>query len=170
MMFAHLPANVILLLQQGDETSFNEVYVHYADLLFVIISSITKDPERSKDVLQDTFLTMYSKIATLADPAKFHPWIIAIARNGALNAKKELHESLLEPEQWDQVADNVRQDDFISAWHSFLNEQENLIIAYKIVYELTFAEISKLTERPLASVYLTYRQALQKLKTHYGAK
>jgi DNA-directed RNA polymerase specialized sigma24 family protein len=54
-----------------------------------------------------------------------------------------------------------------ATWHHSLTDAENLIIAYKIVYEYTFEEIASLTNIPLTSVYKKYQAALTKLKKEY---
>jgi len=169
-MPVRLSNEIILGLQRGDETCFNVVYDRYRDLLYVIVYSILKDPEASKDVLQDTFVTVFEKARTLSHPDRFHGWVLTVARNLALNAKKSKRDVLLDPEAWETKASEDAPDNFLSAWHRFLSEEENLVIAYKVVYELTFAEIVHLVGKPLTTVYKIYAGALKKLRQAYQAE
>jgi len=166
-MFKRLPIDTISGLQMGDEASFNRMYDHYRDLLYVIIHSITGHTETSQDILQDTFVKAFSDIGSLRNPLYFHSWIISIAKNLAINAKTKLRETTLDDEAWSQIGTDETPSDFISLWHSYLSRDENLIIAYRIVYELTFAEIAKLIDMPPASVYQMYQRALKTLREHY---
>ena len=166
-MFKRLPIETIIGLQNGDEASFNEMYGRYRDLLYVIIHSITGHTETSQDILQDTFIKAFRDIGALNNPLAFHGWIISIAKNLALNAKSKTRETLLEEEAWNQIGTEETPSDFISLWHSYLSREENLVVAYRIVYELTFAEIAKLMEMPLASAYQIYRRALATLRERY---
>jgi len=152
-------------LRAHDESAFDEVYEHYKNLLYVIIYSIIKNEQLSQDALQDTFLKMYQNINKLKQNSKFHSWLIMIAKNTALNYLKQVKETPIE----DTILENVvsEEDNFISLWHPQLNEFENLIIAYKIVYELPFALIARLIDKPLTSVYVIYQKALKTLKTVY---
>jgi RNA polymerase sigma-70 factor (ECF subfamily) len=167
-MFKRLPDSTIYNLQAGDETAFNEVYHHYRDLLYVIVFSITKHPQTSEDLLQDTFIKVFTEAKSLRNPSAFHGWIIRIARNGAINRLKQPPETTLDPEAWDQIGKSDVPTNFISLWQSCLSEKENLVIAYRLVYELTFKEIAALLQEPLTSVHRDYREALKTLKAWYN--
>jgi RNA polymerase sigma-70 factor (ECF subfamily) len=166
-MFKRLPIETIIGLQNGDEASFNEMYDRYRDLLYVIIHSITRHAETSQDILQDTFVRAFRDIGALKNPLAFHSWIISTAKNLALNAKTKMRETTLDEETWSLIGTEEKPSDFISLWHSYLGREENLVVAYRIVYELTFAEIAKLMEIPLPSAYQIYRRALAILREHY---
>jgi RNA polymerase sigma-70 factor (ECF subfamily) len=167
-MFKRLPITTIVSLQAGDEAAFNNMYDHYRDLLYVIIFSITKHVETSQDLLQDTFIKVFTEVKTLKNPLKFHSWIIQIAKNLALNAIKKPGEQLLDETTWNYMGQNDDPSDFISLWHKNLSRIENLIIAYHLVYGLTFQEISHLIESPLTNTHRLYKQALATLKVSYA--
>lgn len=166
-MFQRLPQMTIIDLQAGLETAFDAVYDHYRDLLYVIIYSILKHPQASQDALQETFIKVFKEARTLTNASKFHAWIITIARNEALDALKRVKETSLDEETWNMVGSEDERSDFISLWHSCLSEIENLVIAYRIVYELTFQEIAKLTHSSIGHVHQVYRGALRTLRTVY---
>ncbi len=169
-MKARLAIEIIRGLQQGDEGCFNIVYDHYRDLLYVLIYSIVKQREMSQDILQETFLRVFTESKTLTNLASFHAWIIKIARNLALNAQVKQRETLLDEATWNQVGSSDEPTNFISLWHRYLSEEENLIIAYRIVYELTFLEIARLVGKPLATIYQSYRNATKTLRHYYQSE
>ncbi len=57
---------------QGDMNALNEVVTRYRSLVYAICVA---------DLTQDVFVTMYRRFHMLHDPAKFRPWLRAIARN-----------------------------------------------------------------------------------------
>jgi RNA polymerase sigma-70 factor (ECF subfamily) len=153
-------------LKRGNHEAFHEVYQQFRSLLYVIILSIVKHEPTAEDLLQDTFLKIYQKVSTLKDPDKFQAWASMIAKHTALNELKRKKEEVWQ-EQYDQTSSEEDGKSLFQTWHKHLSDQENLVIAYKIVYELGFEDISKLMDISLSNVHHLYEQALDKLKVMY---
>ncbi len=155
--------------QKGNHEAFHLVYERYRSLLYIVILSIVKDEPTAEDLLQDTFLKIYQKANTIKDYQKFQAWAVMIAKNLAINELKKKKE-----EAWQETYDNVamREDGkgLFQTWHKHLTDQENLVIAYKIVYDLGFEDIQKLMDLSLSNTHHLYQQALEKLKIMYGRK
>jgi RNA polymerase sigma-70 factor (ECF subfamily) len=156
-------------LKRGNHEAFHEVYQQFRSLLYVIILSIVKHEPTAEDLLQDTFLKIYQKVSTLKDPDKFQAWASMIAKHTALNELKRKKEEVWQ-EQYDQTSSEEDGKSLFQTWHKHLSDQENLVIAYKIVYELGFEDISKLMDVSLSNVHHLYAQALDKLKVMYRKK
>lgn len=157
----------IKALQQGEEQAFNLVYQTYKDLLYLIIFSIVHHEENAKDLLQDTFIKIYRESGSLREVSKFKSWVTLIAKNTALNFLKKLKDS-----DWDDhyevlAITELEQSHHFATWHRSLNDLENLIVAYKIVYDYTFDEIAELTRLPLTTTYKIYQKALTTLRREY---
>jgi RNA polymerase sigma-70 factor (ECF subfamily) len=162
-----LSLDIIKAFQKGDSIAFQTFYDVYKDLLFLIIISIIKHEENAKDVLQDTLLIIYQKRQTLNDPTKLKSWVALIAKNQALNFLKKKKESEWE-ERFDQMAITpLEESHMFATWHHSLTDLENLLVAYKIVYDYTFEDIASLTDLPLTTVYKKYQAAMNKLKKEY---
>lgn len=58
-----------------------EVWTNYNEDLKRFIASKVKNEAVVEDVLQDTFIKIHSKLATLKDPLKLKSWVFTIARN-----------------------------------------------------------------------------------------
>ncbi len=153
-------------LKRGNHEAFHEVYQQFRSLLYVIILSIVKHEPTAEDLLQDTFLKIYQKVSTLKDPDKFQAWASMIAKHTALNELKRRKEEVWQ-DQYDQTSNGEDGKSLFQTWHKHLSDQENLVIAYKIVYELGFEDISKLMDVSLSNVHHLYEQALDKLKVMY---
>jgi RNA polymerase sigma-70 factor (ECF subfamily) len=162
-----LSLDIIKAFQKGDSHAFQTFYDMYKDLLYLIILSILKHEENAKDVLQDTLLVIYQKRQTLNDPTKLKSWVALIAKNQALNFLKKKKESEWE-DRFDQVAvAPLEESRMFATWHHSLTDLENLIVAYKVVYDYTFEDIASLTDMPLTTVYKKYKAAMNKLKKEY---
>src|SRR5262245_41832282 len=76
------PAEAVRSLIGGDTGAFTRVYTGYARMVRAIL--LGRVPHRDvDDLLQDVFVSAYTRIRELRDPAAFGGWIAAIARNKA---------------------------------------------------------------------------------------
>ena len=85
-----------LLVQRagsGDMGAFNILSGRYIRLIYGIGWAITGRREDADDVVQDTFVSAYSRLYSLKNGRKFAPWISQIARNTALDVldKRKRH-------------------------------------------------------------------------------
>ena len=72
--------NPILLAMQGDQSAYGALVDSYQGMVFAVALNMTRNFSDSEDIVQETFLRAYQKLATLSDPAKFPAWIYQIAR------------------------------------------------------------------------------------------
>lgn len=161
-----LDINTFHAFQRGDHQAFQIVYEQYRSLLYVVIWSIVKHEATAEDLLQDTFLKIYQKGHLVREPSKFQAWMVMIAKRTALNELKRNKEESWQ-EVYNQTASREDGKGLFQTWHHNLTDEENLIIAYKIVYELSFEDITKLMNASLSHIYKVYQQALKKLKVVY---
>jgi len=165
----HFTPERFLAFKRGDHGAFKEVYTQYRSLLFVVILGIVKHEATAEDLLQDSFLKIYQKAHTLRQADQFKAWAIMIAKRTALNHLKKRQEEAWE-DHYDISAPSGETRSIFQTWHAHLSDEENLIIAYKIVYDLGFEDIAKIMDCSLSRVYKLYQQALGKLKAMYQTK
>src|SRR5476649_1559250 len=66
----------------GDEEAFARLHAGYVRMVHAIL--LGRVPRRDvDDLVQDVFLTAFTRIRELRDPAAFGGWLAAIARNRA---------------------------------------------------------------------------------------
>ena len=63
-----------------DESTFERIYSDYNKLVFYVIYQIVKDKEITKDLVQETFLSVYNKIDQY-NGGNFKYWVLQIAKN-----------------------------------------------------------------------------------------
>ncbi|MBB6502524.1 RNA polymerase sigma-70 factor [Pedobacter cryoconitis] len=70
-----------LLLRDGDENAFAEIYHRYFKVLFIHAFKRLKDEEEAMDVVQDLFEFVWSKREQLEITTKFSSYLYAAVRN-----------------------------------------------------------------------------------------
>jgi RNA polymerase sigma-70 factor (ECF subfamily) len=79
----------------GDLTAFDALYSRYFQTVFNNIYSIVKDRQHAEDILQEAFLALWEKRATLKHPENIAGWLFVTSSNKSLNLlKKQIRERL----------------------------------------------------------------------------
>ena len=68
----------------GDKEAFEELVRRYSPGVYQLGLSMTHSPQEAEEVLQETFLTAYRRLAELREPERFKSWLYRIAANQAL--------------------------------------------------------------------------------------
>ena len=72
---------LMLLLQNGHDPALNEIMLRYKERLFAFIRGYIRDPDISRDILQEVFVKLYFKAKTYNPNYGFSTWIHKIAIN-----------------------------------------------------------------------------------------
>jgi RNA polymerase sigma-70 factor (ECF subfamily) len=67
--------------KEGDVGAFQKLYDLFARKVLNFVYRMVASTEEAEDLTQETFATVYQKLATLKDDARFEPWLFRIARN-----------------------------------------------------------------------------------------
>lgn len=67
-------AELVIRLQKGDKSSFEELFNLYKDKAIRTAYLITNNRALADDIAQEAFILCYFKIATLKDPRRFKTW------------------------------------------------------------------------------------------------
>src|SRR5471032_1422142 len=82
----------------GDEEAFARLHAGYVRMVHAIL--LGRVPRRDvDDLVQDVFLTAFTRIGELRDPAAFGGWIATIARNRATDHLRRSREQEELPEE-----------------------------------------------------------------------
>ena len=74
-------ADLVRKTLAGEQCAYAELYDRYARLVRAICFDMTGDLVAAQDLAQEVFLRAWRRLGTLRDPARYSPWLIAIARN-----------------------------------------------------------------------------------------
>jgi len=72
-------------VQRGDMSAFQELIQRYQKKVFRVISTYHRDPEDAMEVVQDTFLKVYTSRQTWERRTSFSAWLYRIAINASID-------------------------------------------------------------------------------------
>ena len=74
--------------QNGDSGAFNLLMKRWQGRIYRVAYRYFADSDDAKEITQKTFITIYRKLDTLAEPGKFSSWIYRVANNLCLDELK----------------------------------------------------------------------------------
>ena len=166
--------------QNGNINAYNHLVYRYKDRLFHYIYQFVHDIDKAEDLLQDTFLKLYTHKDSYREIAKFSTWIYTIAGNFAktelrkFKRRKTYSISDLSFEDNEFIIKDTNKtpsDIFLDqGLRDSLNECLSLlplnfrtIIILRDIQELSYDEISTIIELPLGTVKSRINRARLKL-------
>ena len=179
--YEHTDEELISQFQDGNIKAFNELVNRYKDRLLNYVYHFFNDIDLAEDIVQDTFLKLYTHKDSYKEVAKFSTWIYTIAGNLAkteLRKKKRrktfsisdlsyddsefvISSSESTPEEKIVTKDDVK---------NLKNAMDKLPVDFKTVIilrdiqELSYDIISSIIEMPLGTVKSRINRARLKLQ------
>jgi RNA polymerase sigma-70 factor (ECF subfamily) len=88
----------IRAVADGDQDAFARLYADYVRMVHAIL--LGRVPRRDvDDLVQDVFITVYTRIRELREPGAFGGWIATIARNRATDHLRQSREQVELPDE-----------------------------------------------------------------------
>jgi RNA polymerase sigma-70 factor (ECF subfamily) len=72
----------------GNQLSFQLLVERYQDRMFGLVRHYTRNPVEIEDIVQDTFLKAFTRLAGFQQQSSFYTWLCRIAINTALDFHK----------------------------------------------------------------------------------
>lgn len=69
--------------QRGDVAAFNQLVLHYQQIVYGAVYRLVGDPDTAADVTQDAFLAAFRAIHSYRGGASFRAWLLRIGSNMA---------------------------------------------------------------------------------------
>lgn len=85
---AALDARLVERTLDGDPAAFEALVTRYQRRLFGLARHYSKSAAEVEDIVQDTFLKAYSRLATFQQSSSFYTWLYRIAVNTILDGMK----------------------------------------------------------------------------------
>ncbi|MDE1192984.1 MAG: RNA polymerase sigma-70 factor [Arachidicoccus sp.] len=80
---------LVTLLNISDEESFTEIYNRYWDKLYIVAANKLKDCYLAEEIIQDLFLDIWKRRATLKIPNKLGLYLAAALKYKIINANQD---------------------------------------------------------------------------------
>ena len=159
-----------------DKQEFENIYRMYYKRMFGLCMKYVKDETTAEDLVQDSFVTILTKINTLKDKTKLESWMFSIAKNTCLKylEKKKLFSDIsIDDTNVADTQENISQEqqEATMSYDTLMQMVDKLPEGYKKVFTLyaidglTHKQIAKqLNIKPNTSSSQLYR-AKQMLKS-----
>ncbi len=151
----------------GDRDAFSQLYADYVRMVHAIL--LGRVPRRDvDDLVQDVFITAYTRIRELRDAVAFGGWIATIARNRATDYLRQSREQVELPAELpggDAIeADTMAVLDTIRK----LPEAYRETLLMRLVEGMTGAEIAERSGLTPASVRVNLHRGMKLLREKLG--
>jgi len=150
---------LVLLAQGGSREAFDRLVARWTPKLLAFAARALGATEVAKDVVQDTWESAVRGLSRLDDPARFRPWIYAIAARKCADALRGKYRTAriaesaeaMSPEAANAEGENNDRLDVAAAMKRLPPEQR---VAVSLFFgeELSVAEIAAITGAPEGTV------------------
>lgn len=168
---------LLSLMKEGDMDAFRILYEETAGKVYGYALSILKNVQDAEEIMQETYLTVLSRVEGYEPDGKPMAWIFTIARNlcymklrrqsaypGVSLEEMREEESGWEPgvlcEEIEQAPERQALFDALKT----LKERERMLILLHDASGMKHREIAEVLGIPLPTVLSGYRRALRKLR------
>jgi RNA polymerase sigma-70 factor (ECF subfamily) len=159
----------------GDREAFAALYDRYARLVRAVALDAGRDLASVQDITQETFLRVFRRLATLRDPGRFGPWVVATARMVVREQRRRRRPEPLAngvPEPPDPSADEIEDADeaaHVLGLVARLPEPERLAVHFFFLCERDADATAALLNRSRSGVYDLLKRACARLARWLGA-
>ena len=159
----------------GDEDAFRQLYHNTDRTVYSFILSILKNPQDAEEVMQETYLKIWTSAASYHSQGKPLAWIFTIARNLCymrfrdLKRQADLGLDELNGEETGELClplENLADAMVLRSALEILKEDERQIVLLHASAGLKHREIASNLQMPLATVLSKYNRAIKKLKQY----
>ncbi len=163
-----------------DREHFEDIVSEYIDAIYAFVFRFVRNADEAEDIVQETFVKAWKKLATFKEDQNFKTWLFIIARNTtydflrkkrhiafseldteAMNFEEHIKdEELLPDEIFEQKEFEAKIDEALET----LSPEYREVIILKQYQDMTFEEIAEIMKKPMNTVKSRYRRGLQKMK------
>ena len=176
--------NLLPKIAQGDLQALELLYEQYKTKVYRLALSLTADPYLAEDITQETFLRIQEHAPSYRRDLSETAWIVTIARNLSYDALRRRSREVLgnpaeEIEETDiayssalsrAISTNIdTARDSLSNFYFLellerLNSQEKEVVCLRILADLPWNEIGRVTGQSADASRKRYTRALKKLR------
>lgn len=170
-----LDEGLLLQIAEGDQEAFRKLYEETDRAIYGFILSIVRDPHDAEEVMQETYMKVWTSAPGYKAQGKPLAWMFTIARNLCyMRFREQKHKSDLGLDDLDgaemgqlcpQIEDAADKL-VLQAALKALKEEERQIVLLKNSSGLKHREIAEALGMPLATVLSKYNRAMKKLEQY----
>lgn len=156
----------------GDKRSYSTLVRRHQSGLIRLCLRFVKDMDAAEDVVQESFIKAYERLASFEGRASFKSWLYQIAVN---TAKNKLRDRRGEMKDLEDVQLGVAAEAESGLVHQAVSHliakhieelpfKQRTALTLRIYEDLSFKEIAEIMECPYDTAKANYRHALLKLR------
>lgn len=174
-------ADDVHLIEQtltGDSAAFGELVRRYQDRLYNMVAHTIGCPVEAEDVVQDTFVQAYTKLASFRQDSLFYTWLYRIAVNSAISRRRKKRPTLSVDHQQEVMGsepvdsgespgDRLEREERAHQVHAALdqlNDQHRAILVLREIEGFCYEEIADILEMPIGTVRSRLHRARSQLR------
>ena len=162
--------SLVNLTLLGDNEAFESLVVRYQKKVAAFAYSITKNYHLAEDVMQDSFVSAWTKLNMLREPDKFGAWICNIAKNKAKNAAVKYNNYICLDSLENMEAASADNDDY-DPLHTAIDNLSHKLKSVMILHyfeNFSIDEISKKLNLPAGTVKRRLHDGREAIKKELG--
>ena len=168
--------DLVVRARAGDRDAFSQLVVGRIARLDGAARLITRDRERAKDAVQETFARAWRDLPTLRDPDRFDPWLRRLLMNACIDELRHAKGRAFEVELTDlhhpPVADStfaVATRDALDRGFRRLDAEGRAVIVLRYYLDLPVPEIAAAMRLPEGTVKSRLHRARSALRAALDA-
>ena len=157
--------------KQYDKYSFMELYKTYEKYLYSLCYSYVQNSQDSLDLVQEIYIKIFKNINKFDIDKSFRSWIRKIAVNTCLNFRRTIKNNIVSMNSYINDDEEIALGDTISSDEDILEgiickenklilkkylkeipEEYGIVIILRYYEDLSYSEISEITDMPLGTV------------------
>ncbi len=172
MAKATIPSDLMAKVASGDEKAFEELYRLTYRPLFSFLLSLTADQENARDLMQETYLSVFVSAKNYREQGNPLAWIMKIGKNLFLMGKRNKDNNIILLEDTDESfreisfnsIEDIETRELLQMLFMILSREERSIIALHDLSGFKHREIAEILEIPVGTVLSRYHRAIRKMR------
>lgn len=164
---------LIKRIQQGESDLFGQIFDIFSDRIFRFLLFRLNDREQAKDIASEVFLGAYQSLRRYKPRSntKFSTWLFSIAHKKLVSHYRKqkiadgyranLTENL--PSNIDKPNDGLEYQEIIEKITDLPNNLQEILVL-RLVEELDYSEISKITNKKEGNIRVLLHRAIKELR------
>ncbi len=163
---------VVNQIRSGDRKAYSLLVRKHQKSLLRLSMRFVKDVDTAEDVVQESFIKAYERLASFEARSSFKSWLFQIAINTAKNKLRDRREGTTDIDDVPlAVAPRAEKDLVHTAISKLLHKhvdglpfKQKTALTLRIYEDLSFKEIAEIMDCPYDTAKANYRHALMRLR------
>ena len=163
---------VVDQVKSGDKKAYSILVRRHQKTLFRMCMRFMKDNDAAEDVVQDSFIKAYERLASFEARASFRSWLFQIAVNTAKNKLRDTRKNMTDIDdvplgvgaRAEKDLIHVAVSELIQKHVDALPFKQKTALTLRIYEDMSFKEIAEIMECPYDTAKANYRHALMRLR------